>query len=179
MCFLELPRGEIDDDPRELPWTRRARSRLMGPRVSRELEESRQEGAVDLRPARQLARRFVLAQAAVTAVVALVSFVLAGGHAAVSAALGGGISTAASLAMALVALGRLAHGGAVRVVGAFFLGEMLKFVVIVTLFVIVLRTTAVSPGAFFAAYVGTFLVYWIALARAALSGGKLGLPGER
>jgi len=144
-------------------------------RVSREPTGSRQEGVLDVRQARELALRLVLAQAVVTALVVLVSFVLAGVHAAVSAALGGGISTAASLAMALVAFGRLARGGVVRVVGAFFLGEAAKLAVIITLFVIVLRTTAVSPGALFAAYLGTFLVYWIALARAALSGGKLGL----
>jgi ATP synthase protein I len=120
----------------------------------------------------------VLAQAATTAVVAAVSFGLAGRHAAVSALLGGGISTAASLAMALVAFGKLAQGGAHRVLAAFFAGEVLKLAVIITLFVIVLRTMTVRPGALFAAYLATFLVYWIALARAVVSGGMLA-SGER
>jgi ATP synthase protein I len=141
--------------------------------VSRELPGSRHEVAIDLRQARRLARWLVLAQAAVTAVVAAVSFALAGRHAAVSALLGGGISTAASLAMALVAFGKLARGGVYRVLVAFYAGEVLKLAVIVTLFVIVLRTTAVSPGALFAAYLATFLVYWIVLAGAVRSGGML------
>jgi ATP synthase protein I len=147
--------------------------------MSRELRENGHEGAIDLRQVRRLARGLVLAQAAVTVLVAVVSCALAGGHAGVSALLGGGISTAASLAMALVALGPLARGGVHRVLAAFFAGEALKLAVIVTLFVIVLRTTAVSPGALFAAYMATFLVYWGAPASAAFAGRTAGLPGGR
>lgn len=125
---------------------------------------------VDLGQARRTAGSLVLGQAGVTLLVAAVSFVLAGRHAALSALLGGGISTAATLAMALVAFGRLARGGVHRVVAAFLAGEMLKLAVIITLFVIVLRTTAVSPGALFAAYLATFLVSWVALAGTLTSG---------
>jgi ATP synthase protein I len=132
---------------------------------------------MDLGQVRRLARQLVLAQAAMTAVIAGVSCVLAGGHAGVSALLGGGISTAASCAMTMVAFGKLARGGVLRVVGAFFAGEVLKLAVIITLFVIVLRTTAVSPGALFAAYMATFLVYWGAPVSAAFSGRTAGLPG--
>jgi ATP synthase protein I len=119
---------------------------------------------VDLTEVRRLAFRIVLGQAAVTVLVALVSLMLGGARAALSALLGGGISTAATLTMALVAFGGLAQGGAYRVMGAFLLGEVLKLAVTVTLFVIVLQTMTVSPGAWFAAYGATFLVYWIALA---------------
>lgn len=120
--------------------------------------------SVDLRAVRRLATGIVLGQLAVTVLVALVSFSLGGMRACVSALLGGGISTVATLAMALVAFGRWAQGSVYRVLGAFFAGEVVKLVVVITLFVIVLRTLTVSPMAWFAAYLATFLVYWIALA---------------
>jgi ATP synthase protein I len=119
---------------------------------------------VDLTQVRRLAARIVAGQFAVTVLVALASFALGGTRAFVSALLGGGISTVASGAMALVAFGGRAKGGVYRVLGAFFAGEVVKLVVLVTLFVIVLRTLAISPAAWFAAYLATFLVYWIALA---------------
>lgn len=144
---------------------------VSGPGSSR---ASPHELDIDLGQVRRLARQLVLAQAAVTALVAGLSGALAGGHAGDSALLGGGISTAASLVMALVAFGRLARGGGLRVVGAFFAGEVVKLAVIITLFVIVLRTTAVSPGPLLAAYMATFLVYWGVLARAAFSGPAAG-----
>jgi len=119
---------------------------------------------VDLRAVRRLATGVVLGQFAVTVLVALVSLWLAGTRALVSALLGGGISTLATLAMALVAFGRWAQGSLYRVLGAFLVGELVKLAVLITLFVIVLKTLTVSPGAWFAAYLATFLVYWIALA---------------
>jgi ATP synthase protein I len=132
---------------------------------------------VDLTEVRRLAFWLVLGQAAMTVLVALVSLMLGGAHAALSALLGGGISTAATLTMVLVAFGRLAQGGAYRVMGAFLLGEVLKLAVTVTLFVIVLRTMTVSPGAWFAAYGATFLVYWIALAASLWSSTTTGRRG--
>jgi ATP synthase protein I len=119
---------------------------------------------MDLAPVRRLAKGIVLGQLAITVLVAIVSFSLGGTLALVSALLGGGISTLATLAMALVAFGRHAQGSVYRVMGAFFAGELAKAVVLITLFVIVLRTMTISPAAWFAAYLATFLVYWIALA---------------
>lgn len=121
---------------------------------------------MDLRPVRRLALRVVLGQLAVTLFVALVSLWLGGARAGVSALMGGGISAAASGVMALVAFGAHAQGSVYRVMGAFLLGEVAKLVVIITLFVVVLRSMTVSPGAWFAAYLATFVVYWIALASA-------------
>jgi ATP synthase protein I len=118
---------------------------------------------VDLTQARRLAFKVVWGQLAVTVLAGLVSLWVGGALAGLSALMGGGISTLASLAMALVAFGSFARGGMHRVLGAFFAGELAKLAVIIALFVLVLRTMTVSPGAWFAAYLATFLVYWIVL----------------
>jgi ATP synthase protein I len=122
--------------------------------------------AVDLPNARRLAYGVVAGQAAVTLLFALGSYAIAGSNAAVSALIGGGIGTLASLVMALLAFGRSAGVDAQRIVRAFYLGEAAKLGLVVVLFVVVLRAMKVSPGALFGAYVTTFFVYWIALANA-------------
>lgn len=120
--------------------------------------------AIDLPNARRLAFGVVLGQAVVTGLVALVSFAMAGASGAGSALLGGGISTLASLCLAIVAfgMGRLSAQGAVT---AFYAGEAVKLAVVVVLFIWVLKVMKVSPIPLFAAYIATFLVYWIVLAR--------------
>jgi len=122
--------------------------------------------AIDLRSARRLVYGLVLGQAVVTLAVALVCFLITGSKGALSALLGGGISTLASLVMALLAFGGRAGVDAQRAMRAFYVGEAFKVAVVVALFVIVLKSMKVSPGAMFAAYVATFFVYWIALANA-------------
>lgn len=119
--------------------------------------------AIDLPNARRLAYSVVIGQAVVTGVVALVSLGLAGMHAAGSALLGGGISTLASLGMAVVGFSQ-GSTDAQRVVIAFFAGEAVKLVVMIVLFVVVLKTMQVSPVPLFAAYMATFVVYWVVLA---------------
>ena len=119
--------------------------------------------AIDLPHARRLALRVVLGQAAVTVIVALVAWAIAGRNSGVSALLGGGIATLGSLAMAGVVFGGIASGGAARALGAFFTGEALKLTLVVVLFVAVLKLVRVVPLAMFAGFAGTYLVYWIAL----------------
>lgn len=121
--------------------------------------------AIDLPRARRLALRVVLGQALVSAIAALLALGLAGGRAGFSALLGGGIATVASLAMAVLVFGNRA-GGAARALSVFYLGEALKLLLVVVLFVVVLRLVKVAPLAMFAAFAATFLVYWIALLRA-------------
>src|SRR5690348_13395185 len=96
--------------------------------------------AIDLPNPRRLALSVVLGQAAVTVICALVSLWIADAQAAVSALLGGGISSVASLAMALVAFGRKGATDPQRVMRAFFAGEAAKVVVVIVLFVVVLKT---------------------------------------
>ena len=119
--------------------------------------------AIDLPNARRLAYTVVLGQAVVTGIVALVCLASAGRHAAGSALVGGGISTLASLGMALVGFSQ-GSMNAQRVVMAFFAGEAVKLMVMVTLFVVVLKTMEIAPLPLFAAYLATFMVYWIVLA---------------
>lgn len=122
---------------------------------------------IGLPAARRLAFGVVRGQAAVTVAAAAAGWALAGVHAAVSAGLGGAIGTFASLAMALLAFRRRPAASAYRVLGAFYVGEVVKIAVAIVAFVLVLKLTAASPGAMFATYMATFLVYWIVLARMA------------
>jgi ATP synthase protein I len=122
--------------------------------------------AIDLPNARRLALSVVLGQAAVTPVAALVSWAVADSRAAVSAVLGGGISTAASLAMALLSFGDKAATDPLRAVRAFFVGEAAKVVTVIVLFVVVLKTMKVVPLAMLGTYIATFFVFWVALANA-------------
>ena len=120
--------------------------------------------AIDASTARRMAYSIVLWQAVTTAVVALVSWTFAGGLAAISALLGGGIGTLASLAMALLAFRKGAAADPQLAMRGFYVGEAVKVAVVIVLFALVLRTLKVSPLAMFAAYVATFFVYWVALA---------------
>jgi ATP synthase protein I len=120
--------------------------------------------AMDLGLARRLALSVVLGQAAVTALCALAAWLIAGPPAASSAALGGGISTAASLAMALLGVGGRSAAEPQRAVRTFFVGEAAKVAVTIVLFVVVLKTVKVVPLAMLGTYAATFLVFWVALA---------------
>lgn len=113
---------------------------------------------------RRLAFSFVLGQAAVTVVAGMLAWSIDGRAAALSALLGGGISTAGSLAMALIAFRRRTGLNALQMLVALFVGEAAKFLVIVVLLVVVLMLMKVSPVPMFGAYVATFFVYWVAFA---------------
>jgi ATP synthase protein I len=122
--------------------------------------------AIDLPTARRLVFSVVLGQVAVTLIVALLSWAIGDARAGLSAALGGGISSVASLAMAVLTFGGSAATDPQRAIRAFYLGEAAKIVVVVVLFVVVLRTIRVAPLAMLSAYVATFFVFWVALANA-------------
>ena len=120
--------------------------------------------AIDLALARRLALSVVLGQAAVTVICALASWLIAGPHAALSAAMGGGISTAASLVMALLGFGGKSAADGQRAMRACLIGETAKIAMVIVLFVVVLKTMRVVPLAMLGTYVATFCVFWIALA---------------
>ena len=122
--------------------------------------------AIDLPNPRRLALSVVLGQAAVTLLCALASFGIADSRAALSALLGGGISSVASLAMALVGFVRQAATDPQRAIRAFFVGETAKVAVVIVLFVVVLKTMKVVPLAMLGSYIATFTVFWVALASA-------------
>jgi ATP synthase protein I len=122
--------------------------------------------AIDLPNPRRLALSVVLGQATVTLLCALVSWAIADSRAAVSALLGGGISSVASLAMALVAFRKAASMSPQRALSAFFTGEAAKVAVVIVLFVVVLKTMQVVPQAMLGAYIATFVVFLVVLANA-------------
>ena len=121
---------------------------------------------------RRLALGVALGQAGVAAAAALVSWVVADNRAALSAALGGGISSLASFVMALLSFSKQATTDPLRAVRAFFVGEAAKVALVIVLFVVVLKTMKVVPLAMLGAYVATFFVFWVALARLSLRGAR-------
>jgi F0F1-type ATP synthase assembly protein I len=123
---------------------------------------------IDQRAAKRLAFGVVRGQAAVTAVAALVGFAIGGSHTAISCALGGAIGTIASLGMALMAFGGKSPSSPARILGTFYAGEVVKVVLAIISFILVLKLTGAAPLPMFAAYMATFVVYWIVLARMAL-----------
>jgi len=133
--------------------------------------------AIDFALARRLALSVVVGQAAVTAICALAAWLIAGSHAAVSAALGGGISTAASLVMALAGVGGRSGSDPQRALRTLFVGETAKVAVMIVLFVAVLKTMRVAPLAMLGTYVATFFVFWVALANVLPPLGGAGGPG--
>jgi F0F1-type ATP synthase assembly protein I len=120
--------------------------------------------AIDLPHARRLAFGVVLGQAGVTVLAALAAWLVGGQVAGTSALLGGGVSTAGSLAMALLGFRSPASAGGVTLFATLLVGEAAKFCVIVTLFVLVLTLIRTSAAALLATYAATFLVYGAALA---------------
>jgi ATP synthase protein I len=124
---------------------------------------------IDLPAAKRLAFGVVRGQAAVTAAAALLGYALGGADVALSAALGGAIGTIASLGMALMAFGgKGASSSPARILGTFYAGEVVKVALAIVSFVLVLKLTGAAPLPMFAAYMATFVVYWIVLARMAL-----------
>jgi ATP synthase protein I len=99
-------------------------------------------------------------------VAAAICFAVWGRTAGVSALVGGGISAAASAALALIGFASPAGAAAERVARAFYVGEAVKLAVTVVLFVVVFVTMKVSFPALFGAYIATLFVFWIALANA-------------
>jgi ATP synthase protein I len=122
--------------------------------------------AIDLPNPRRLALSVALGQAAVTVLCALVSWAIADSRTAVSALLGGGISSVASLAMALVAFRKRVALSPHRALSAFFTGEAAKVAVVIVLFVVVLKTMKVVAPAMLGSYIATFVVFWVVLANA-------------
>jgi F0F1-type ATP synthase assembly protein I len=123
---------------------------------------------IELPSARRLAFGVVLGQAAVTLAAVLAAWLIGGVNDAVSALLGGGIGTVASLAMACIAFGGRAPRSAPQILAFFFLGELVKLVLMIGLFIAAWHWMRPSPIAMLAAYGATFLVYWVALAAAVL-----------
>jgi F0F1-type ATP synthase assembly protein I len=126
---------------------------------------------IDLPQARRLAFGVVLGQVAATLLAGLLAWAISGRLAAFSALLGGGIGVAASLILALAGF-RRREMSAERALRAFMGGEALKLIAVIGLFVATFEWVKVAPLAMFAAFVATFIVYWLALAAALWFGAR-------
>jgi ATP synthase protein I len=110
---------------------------------------------LDIRP---VAARILLLQAGVGALVALVCSVVWGHRAGLSALAGAAIGVIANLYMTLKALksARTPAGA----LGQLYLGQLVKIVLTVALFIVVARLPHVSWPALLAAYAATLVVFW-------------------
>jgi ATP synthase protein I len=108
----------------------------------------------------------VLGQLAVTVVAALICFAVWGSTAGWSALAGGGISTLASLVMAVLCFRRSSLANAHSALRGLYVGEAAKLTTVVVLFVLAFRNLQVSPLAMFGAFMATLIIYWVALANA-------------
>jgi ATP synthase protein I len=107
---------------------------------------------------RTLAVRILLWQAVVTAVIALVCFAGWGAQTGISALAGGGIGVLANLFMTLTAL--RPSGSAAGALGRVLLGQLMKVLVTVVLFVLMAQTGQVVWPAMLVAFVAPLVVFW-------------------
>jgi ATP synthase protein I len=122
--------------------------------------------AVTVPEARRLAFGIVLGQLVMTGVVALICWMFFSAHAAWSAALGGGISTVASLAMTTLSFRHGPGTDAQTIARGFYTGEATKLAITVVLIILAIKTLQPQMAAMFAGYIATLFVFWIALANA-------------
>ena len=121
---------------------------------------------LELPQARRLAGSVVLGQVVVTIVAAILCFAVWGRTPGLSALVGGGISVAASAALAILGFSAPAGAAPETIARKFYVGEATKLAVTVALFVAVFVSMTVSYAALFGTYIATLFVYWIALANA-------------
>lgn len=107
----------------------------------------------------------VAGQLGVTLLISAAGLLLGGARAGVSALMGGGIGTLASLYM-VVSMFRLgANTEPEKIIARVYRGEFFKLVITAGLFGLVLVSIDVSFGPMLGCFAATFLVYWAALLR--------------
>ena len=127
------------------------------------------------RQARRAAFGIVGAQAGVTLLAAGGGLLLAGTAGAISALLGGGIGTLASLAQVAGTFRTGASREPAKILGRLYRGEAFKLLITAGLFALVLTNVEVVFGAMIGGFGATLLVFWAALVAGpgdALAGGQ-------
>ena len=104
-------------------------------------------------------------QLAMTVLAGLVAAVVAGQYAAWSALVGGLINVLASLSMALKLFAGGLAAGSQQWFGRFLVGEALKFVITVALFIVAIVVMKAAFLPLILAYIATYVAYWIGLVR--------------
>lgn len=108
-------------------------------------------------------RKILAIQLGVTLVAALLSFFFAGGQAAYSACIGGGISVVATVYFARKVFSAGPGSTAKQVARAFYIAEIIKIFLTGALFVVALLWLSVSFLPLFLTYAATLLAYWLVL----------------
>ena len=112
-----------------------------------------------------MALGIVVGQLGVTLSIAAAGLLLGGRRTGVSALMGGGIGTLASLYM-VVSMFRLgANTEPAKIISRVYRGEFYKLVITAGLFGLVLVSVEVSFGPMLGCFAATLLVYWAALLR--------------
>jgi len=104
-------------------------------------------------------------QLAMTVLAGLVAAVVAGQYAAWSALVGGLINVLASLSMALKLFAGGLAAGPQQWFGRFLVGEALKFVITVALFIFAIVVLKAAFLPLILAYIATYVAYWIGMVR--------------
>jgi F0F1-type ATP synthase assembly protein I len=117
----------------------------------------------NMRKARAVAFGIVAAQQGLTLLVAGAGWALAGLRFALSACLGGGIGTLASLHMALTMFGPGADKEPGKLLRRLYRGEFFKLVITGGMFSVALLYLDVSFGAMLGGFAATLIAYWLAL----------------
>ncbi|MHB8404433.1 MAG: ATP synthase subunit I [Gammaproteobacteria bacterium] len=104
-------------------------------------------------------------QLVATLLAGLVAAGVAGRYAAWSALLGGLINVVASLSMALKLLTGGLAAGPQQWLGRFLVGEALKFVITVALFIVAIVVMKAAFLPLILAYIATYVAYWIGMVR--------------
>jgi F0F1-type ATP synthase assembly protein I len=120
---------------------------------------------LDVQKARRQALAVVSSQALLGLIVAAICLAIGGTRAGASALLGAAIGVAATTLMAFAMLRHGEGATLARATVGFFLGWLVKVGFTVALLVVAFRSPGVSPVPMLAAYVATFLGYWIGAAR--------------
>ena len=111
--------------------------------------------------------RIVASQCLATLAAAVLMGLVGGLRGGYSALLGGSIGVAASLYFAAWLFRGGESADARQILRGVYVGEFVKLVVTVALFVAVFVWIEVAPLALFIGYAATFLMYWVALWRGA------------
>jgi len=111
----------------------------------------------------QVAFRLAGGQIAITGIIAAIAWWLGGSVAAFSAAVGGAIGITAGLYQALRMFRVDAGIEPERFLSGVYVSEAVKILLTVALFIAAIRVLRVEMLATMVGYIGTYLMYWIAL----------------
>lgn len=110
----------------------------------------------------QGARRLLACQFSITVLVAILSSLVSGATAAVSALLGGGVCIVPNAYFARTLFRYQGARAAKQIVTRFYKGEAMKMVLTIVLFTVVFKLFTIIPMVFFAVYIVVQMTFWFA-----------------